>query len=202
MLDQIRGIVRPLGGKGEVVEFQQARTVDQAEKGVILGEILELENQVAQVQLDLESAASTHKGRIKSLQADIRDLKNAAACNQRVLTVKAYKKTDWETGKVYTLAIDDDRELAVEDLPKGAQRSIPGTDGEAKAETPAIAGAVEKFVGAMEAKGFKVSGDKDENGVPRITATETDEPGPLADEETVKAHASKKVRKSKGEARA
>jgi hypothetical protein len=156
VLNQVRGVVRPAVAKGEPFFFTESRKVDSAEKGVILGEILELENQVAQVRTELEGEVSTHKGKIKAIEAEIRDLKNAAACNQRVVSIEAYRRTDWDAGKVYVHAVDDDRELAVEDLPKGAQRTIPGTEAPAQLG-PVGSAAVEKFAKAAEEKGWKVT---------------------------------------------
>lgn len=165
VLDQERGTVRPAVAKGEPFEFTESRKVDAAEKGEILGEILELEGQVALLKLELMGTVETTKGRIKTLESEMRDLKNAAACNQRVVSIPAYRRTDWDAGKVFIHAEADDRELSVEDLPKGAQRTIPGTEKVAGEPGPASAEAVEKFAEAMKAKGYTVATP---NGVEHI----------------------------------
>lgn len=168
VLDDVRGIVRRAQPKTTEFDWTESRSVDQAEKGTILGEIIELENQIAHVRLEMDVAASGHKGKVKGLEAAIKELKNGAGCNTRVVSIRAYRETDWEDAKVYVRAVEDGRELAIEDLPKGSQRPIPGIEREA---TPAVAAAVDAFVGAMEAKGAKVTGGRSES-VPQITITE------------------------------
>jgi hypothetical protein len=200
VLDQVRGIVRPPASKGDVFEHSIARPVDQAERGVILGEIIALENEIAQEELARDAAIGTHKSRIKALNASIQDLKNAAACNQRVVKVAAYRRTDWENRKVYVLAVDDDRVLAEEELPKGAQRTIPGTQAQAassepESETPAPPEAIQKFAAEIAEKGVKVSTKAKANGQTAVAvepaAATDDEPGPLASDAVRKEHAEK-----------
>jgi len=178
-LDEVRGVVRKAAPTREEFEWTSSRIVDQAEKGVIFGEVLELENEIAAVRLAAEEAAGEHKAKIKGIEAKIRDLKNAAACNQRVVSVLAYKRTNWETKRVIIRAVDDDRVLAEEDLPNGTQRPIPGTDGPV-AEVAQAIGVAEEIAGLSdealvdfkiraEAKGWKVSLDLAKEGGARVT---------------------------------
>lgn len=127
VLAEVRGVVQPAKAKKEEFEWTSSRIVDSAEKGVIFGEVLALENAIAAVRLEADESAGEHKSRVKGLEAQIRDLKNAAACNSRVISVRAYKRTDWTAKKVVIHAADDHRVLAEEELPNGAQREIPGT---------------------------------------------------------------------------
>jgi len=208
VLDTVRGVVRAPKARSDEFSFAQARPVNQEERGVILGEIIALEGEIAQEELARDGAITAYKGRIKALNAQIQDLKNAAACNSRVVEIRAYRRTDWEDGKVYVHAVDDDRVLSEEPLPKGAQRTIPGTQ-EAKPDgdkQPATTEAIEKFAADIAKNGVKVSTKEKANGQTSVkvedapapdaqaSAAPEGEPGPLASEETRK-EAAKRPRK-------
>jgi hypothetical protein len=70
--------------------------------------------------------------------AQIRDLKNAAACNQRVVAT-APIDARLERKAVITYAVDDHRVLAEEDLPHGTQRTIEERPGRRFPRTEAAA---------------------------------------------------------------
>lgn len=212
VLDQVRGVVRTPKARSDVFKFAQARPVNAEEKGIILGEIINLENEIAQQQEARDASISAYKGRIKALEAEIAALKNASTCSSRVVEVEAYRRTAWEEGKVYVHAVDDDRVLQVESLPKGAQRTIAGTEGKpAEDEKPASTEAIAKFAKEAAEKGLKVSTKEKANGQVGVVVEEgeptkaaaapADEPGPLASEEARREHAAKPKRKPKPQAR-
>lgn len=134
-LDEVRGVTVVARPKREEFDWTSSRIVDSAEKGVIFGEVLALENEVAAERARLDEAKSEGATRIKTIEVRIRDLKNAAACNTRVVSRRAYKVTNWSEGKVRTYAVDTDEKLAEEDIPKGQQRTI---ETEPKAEEPVV----------------------------------------------------------------
>lgn len=209
-LDQIRGVHRAPTVKGVPFEFTQARSINAAEKGAILEEILVLENQIAAIRLERESAVDSCKGRIKEIEEQIKNLKNATQSNQRIVTIAAHKQTFFDEGVERIFADDDGRLLDERPLPKGTQG---GLFGEAKPEEkPAPDVVTKEDIAATAAKlkerGFKVSesktlppeeedniddsDDEDEDSAAADAAAENDEPGPLATEEQRRARRSRK----------
>jgi hypothetical protein len=182
-LDEVRGVTVTAKPRREEFEWTSSRIVDSAEKGVIFGEVLELENEVAAIRLESEGHVSDCKGRIKALEGKIRDLKNAAACNSRVISCRAYRRTDWSSKKVIVRAVDDDRVLAEEDLPHGTQRTIESVpvavpeNGRRAAEIVAQLAAVTAdqladFAARAKEKGWKISLDFTKTGAERVTEIE------------------------------
>jgi DNA polymerase III delta prime subunit len=116
--------------------WTQSRPVDMAEKGVIFEEVRKLEGKLASVQLTLDGAKATAKAAAADIESQIADLKAAADCNSRVLSVEAYTVVDWAAQEEIVLAVDDDRELERRDIVKGTQKTIPGTEAKPAALPP------------------------------------------------------------------
>jgi hypothetical protein len=179
-LDEVRGVTVVAKSNREEFEFTQSRIVDAAEKGVIFGEVLALESKIAAERTHLEEVTGDYKARIKGLTAQIQDLKNAAACNQRVVATRAYRRSDWERGVVITYAVDDHRVLAEEPLPRGTQRtiedvpvSVPENAAAARAIVEQLATASDEqladFAVRAKEKGWKVAVDLTKQGAERVT---------------------------------
>lgn len=219
-LDQVRGIVRAPAPKGEPYEHTQARSVNAAEKGQILEEVLTIKDRIAELRLDRESANDGFKSRLKGYEAQIKELEDASRSNQRIVTIKAYKQTFFDEGVVRIFAEDDGRLLEEQPLPRGTQGGL--FEEAPKAEPAVVTKAdIAALATKLEQRGFKVSangepeeeddddneavddlGSDDEDEPPPAAAASDDtdeEPGPLA---TEAQRRTRRSRKPKSEARA
>ncbi|WP_437309938.1 hypothetical protein [Sorangium sp. So ce388] len=135
----------------ETVEYKERRVVDRAEKGAILDEILILERQVASKEAEFGILKSEHKAEIEALEQQIKNLKEDSESNARTVIIQARKERDWTAGVLRIVAIEDGRVLEEKPLPKGEQRTIPGTEAappaaaETSTGTPAPQEAIESF---------------------------------------------------------
>jgi hypothetical protein len=132
-------------------EWTQARIVDLEEKGVIFEEVRKLEAKIAECDLAFDGAKSRYKAEKSGIELEIQALKDAADCNQRILKVVAYRDPDWDAGVDIIRAAEDDRELAREDIVRGTQKTIPGTDAPKPKADPATgdAGEAPSALGAL-----------------------------------------------------
>ncbi len=156
---------------GETFEFKESRPVDDAERGRMFEERMKLDEKKALARAKLDSAKAAYKAEEEEIDGEVEALKQASKCNSRIVTIEARKIPDWEAKVFRILAVDDDRELGTEPMPRGTQRPLLNTEpgGTPDAAAPAVKAAVDAFVDGMAAKGVKVSASRGEDGVPTIT---------------------------------
>jgi len=119
----------------EETEWKECRTVDGAEKGKILEEIMAIERTIATTEAEFAGLKSEHKAEIEGHIGKIKGLKEAAESNSRTVVIPARKERDWSLGVLRIVAKDDGRVLDEKPLPKGEQRTIPGTEAPAAQES-------------------------------------------------------------------
>ncbi|WP_438028959.1 hypothetical protein [Sorangium sp. So ce233] len=112
----------------EIVEFKERRIVDMAEKGVILEEILAIKRRIASAEAEFGILKSEHKAKVEELQKELKELEEASESNARTVIIQARHERDWAAGVLRVVAVDDGRVLQEKPLPKGEQRTIPGTE--------------------------------------------------------------------------
>lgn len=220
VLDEVRGIVRKARGERKEFDFIQARTVNETERGEIAREVFLIEDKIGAVHTKKAEAVERFKSEIKGFEADIKDLKNAFQSNQRTVSIRAYRVTDWDAGVEHTLAVDDDRVLETKPIPANTQRPLIDDGAPPAEEKPVTREAITDLADKLRERGFKVTESKGE--VPVVHAPSpgpspeeednlddspaleaADEPGPLATEEQrTRARAKRGSRKPKTEAAA
>lgn len=161
-------IAAPVGKPARTVfDWTTERTVDPAEKGVILEEIMRLETDARVIELRMAEEKTRGKGELEKIAASIAALKSDAHNEVRVIATKAYKEFDWKAGLVH---IRDDRTnkvLESQPIPRGEQKSID-VDPPAAAPAPA-AGTPEYMAPEQAANGAPAAANAD----PRPTLTDT-----------------------------
>lgn len=125
-VQDIEGIVEPPAPKPlrTTIEHIETRKIDAAEKGAILAEILKLDEARALVQLRLDGWKSQGKADLEKIDAEIAALKSAAQSSERTVSTLAYKELDWAEKVTLIRAVDDDRILKKEPIPKGTQKPL------------------------------------------------------------------------------
>jgi hypothetical protein len=162
----------------EIVAFKERRVVDRAEKGVILEEILGLERQVAAEEANFGILKSEHKAALEKLQEQIKSLKEDSDSNVRTVIIEGRKERDWTAGVLRIVAVDDGRVLEEKPLPKGEQRTIPGTEvapaGDAQPPAAAPQEAIDAFKESFSEKNGQVAPERESEPAAKPTSVIVD----------------------------